>query len=68
VQSLVAFPTKCYEVRLRVVTQGASTSHVVDIEIPEGSAFLAAPTVAFQDQATHRRIKLRSRSNSRSFL
>ena len=39
VQSLVAFPTKCYEVLLRVVTEGAAPSHVVDIEIPEDPHF-----------------------------
>lgn len=68
VQSLVAFPTKCYEVLLRVVTEGAAPSHVVDIEIPEGSAFLTTPTVAFQDHTTQRRIKSRRQSNSGPFL
>ena len=65
---MVAFPTKCYEVSLRVVAEGAAPSHVVDIKIPEGSAFLTTPTVAFQDHATHHRIKLRRHSNSGLFL
>jgi hypothetical protein len=42
--------------------------HVMDIEIPEGSAFLTTPTVAFQDQTTHRRLKPWYRLNSLSFL
>jgi hypothetical protein len=64
----VAFPTKCDEVRFHVVTEGAAPSHVVDIEIPEGSAFLTTPTVAFQDHATQRPIKPQRRLNSLSFL
>jgi hypothetical protein len=68
VQSVVALPTKCYEVRLRVVTEGAAPSHVVDIEIPEGSAFLTTPTVALQNHATQLRIRSRRRSNPRLFL
>ena len=48
-QKLVAFPAKRDQVGLRVITEGAAGSHVVNIEIPEGSAFLAAPTITLQD-------------------
>ena len=48
-QDLVAFPTERDQVGLRVVTKGASPSYMMNIEIVEGSALLAAPTVAFQD-------------------
>ena len=61
---LVAFPTKRDQVGLRVVSLGASPSHMMDVQIPEGSTFLTTPTVAFQDHATQRRIWLWSLSNS----
>ena len=55
-ENLVAFPTKRDQVGLGVVTQGASPSHMMNVEISEGSAFLAAPAVAFQDNATQLRV------------
>ena len=67
-QHSVAAPAKRDQVGLRVVTEGASPSHVMDIQIPERPTLLAAPTVAIEDHATQRRIKLRRRSNSRPFL
>ena len=68
VQSLMAFPTKRDEVAFRVVTEGASPFHMVNVQIPERSAFLTTPTVAFQSHASQRRIMPRRRSNSRPFL
>ena len=68
VQDLVAFPTKRDEVAFRVVSIGASAFHVVNVEIPERSTLLAAPTVALQHHPTEHRIKPLRRSNSRSFL
>jgi hypothetical protein len=40
------------EILLRVITECASPFQVVNVEIPERSTVLAAPTVAF-DRATH---------------
>jgi hypothetical protein len=68
VQDLVTFPTKRDEVSFRVVTEGASPSQVVNVQIPERSTLLAAPTVALQHHPTQHRIKPLRRSNSRSFL
>ena len=68
VQHLVAVPTQCDEVGLRVVTEVASSSYMMDIQIPERPTLLAAPTIAIQDHATQRRIKPRHRSNSRPSL
>ncbi len=48
-ENLVAFPTKRDQVDLRIVTKGASPPHMMNVQIPEGSAFLASPTVALQD-------------------
>ena len=67
-QHLVAVPAQCDQVSLRVVTEGTSPSHMMNVQIPERPTLLAAPTVAFQDHATQHRIKPRRRSNSRSFL
>jgi len=64
----MAVPAKRDQVSLRVVTEGASASHVVNVQISGRSALLAAPTVAFEDLATQLRILLRHRSNSRVFL
>ena len=55
-ENLVAFPTKGDQVGLCVVSKVASPSHMMNVEISEGSAFLAAPTVAFQDNATQPRV------------
>jgi hypothetical protein len=49
VLNLVAFPAKRDQVGLRVVTQGAAPLYMMNVQIPEGSALLAAPTVTFQD-------------------
>jgi hypothetical protein len=49
VQDLVAFPAKRDQVGFGVVTQGAASSDVVNIEILGASTFLAAPTITFQD-------------------
>jgi hypothetical protein len=68
VHGLVAFPAKRDQIGLCVISMGASPSHVVNVQIPERSALLTTPTVAFQDGTTQRRIKPRRRSNSRSFL
>ena len=67
-QDLVAVPTKRDEVGLRVVTESASPSHVVNVKVPERSTLLAAPTVALQNDATQLRIKSLRRSNSWPFL
>ena len=56
-QDLVAFPTERYQVPFRVVTECASPFQVVNVQIPERSASLAAPTVALEHKATQRRIK-----------
>jgi hypothetical protein len=68
VQGLVAFPAKRDQIGLCVISTGASPSHMVNVEVPEGSAFLTAPIVAFQNHSTQFRIKPRRRSNSRPFL
>ena len=52
----MAVPAKRDQVSLRVVTEGASASHVVNVQISGRSALLAAPTVAFEDLATQLRI------------
>jgi hypothetical protein len=67
-QHLVAVPAQCDQVSLRVVTEGASLSNMMNVQILERSTSLAAPTIAFQDQPTHRRIEPRRRSNWRPFL
>ena len=48
-EDLVAFPTKGDQVGLCVVSKGASPSHMMNVQIPEGSTLLTAPTVPFQD-------------------
>ena len=48
-ENLVAFPTKCDQVGLCVVSKVASPSQMMNVEIPEGSAFLAAPTITLED-------------------
>jgi hypothetical protein len=68
VPGLVAFPAERDEIRLRVVTESASPSHVVNVQIPKRSALLAAPTVALQNDATQHRIRALRRSNSWPFL
>jgi len=55
-ENLVAFPKKGDQVGLCVVSKVASPSHMMNVEISEGSAFLAAPPVAFQDNATQPRV------------
>jgi hypothetical protein len=49
VQNLVAFSAKRDQVGLRVVTQRAAPSDVVNIEVLGGPTLLATPTVPFQD-------------------
>jgi hypothetical protein len=48
-QHLVAVPAQCDQVSLRVVTEGASPSHMMNVQILERSTSLAAPTIARQD-------------------
>ena len=64
----MALPTKGDEVGSASSPRGASPSHVVNIKVSDGSAFLTPPTVAFQDGTMQHRIKPRHRSNSRSFF
>jgi hypothetical protein len=66
-QNLVAFPAKRDQVGLRVVTKGAASSDVVNIEILRASTFLAAPTIAFQDLPAQLRILPQRLSISKSF-
>ena len=68
VQNLVAFSTKRDQVGLRVVTKGATPSHVVNIEILGASTLLTAPTITLQDFSMQPGIQLRRLSNSRPFL
>jgi hypothetical protein len=56
VQNLVALPAKRDQVGFCVLTKGAAPSHVVNIEMPRGSALLAAPTILLQDFVTQPRI------------
>ena len=65
VLQLVAVPAQCDQVSLRVVTEGASPSHMMNVQIPERSAFFAAPTIAFEDRATQHRIRDGRYSDSR---
>jgi hypothetical protein len=48
-QAPVAFPADRNQIGLRVVSKGASPSHMMNVQIFEGSTVLTTPTVAFQD-------------------
>jgi len=68
VQDLMTFPTKRDQVGFCVVTKGAPSSHVVNIEIFGASTFLTAPTIALQDFFAQSGIYLGRHTNSRGFL
>jgi hypothetical protein len=67
VQKLVAFPTKRDQVGFSIVTKGAASSHVMNIEIVGAATSLTAPTISLQDFSTQRRVRLSCQSNSRPF-
>jgi hypothetical protein len=46
---LVAFPAKCNQISLDIVTKRAAPSQVVNIEILEAATYLTAPVVTHQD-------------------
>ena len=64
-RTLMAFSAKRDEVRLGIVTKRTAPSHVVNIEILEGSTRLTAPTITLQDFSAQPYIWLRCHSNSR---
>jgi hypothetical protein len=45
VDELMAFSAKRNQVGFCVVTEGAATSYVVNIEVPRSSTLLATPTI-----------------------
>jgi hypothetical protein len=49
VQNPVAFPTKRDQVGLDVITKGAASSDMVNIEVLRASTFLTSPAITFQD-------------------
>src|SRR6266852_9129557 len=56
VQNLMAFSTKRDQVGLYVVTKGASPPHIMNVQIPERSTLLTAPTITLQDFSMQPRI------------
>ena len=64
-RTLMAFSAKRDEVSLGIVTKRTPPSHVVNIEILEGSTRLTAPSITIQYFQTQFRIKLRCHLNSR---
>ena len=64
-QRLVAFPTKRNQISLDVVTECATPSQVVNIEILEAATYLTAPVIALQDFFPQPRISNGRHSNSR---
>jgi hypothetical protein len=49
VKNSVAHPTKRNQVCFRVVTEGTTPSDVMNVEVRRTSAFLAAPSIAFEN-------------------
>jgi len=65
VLKVVAFPAERDQICLSVVTKGAASSHVVNVEISGASTSLTAPTIPLQDFSLQPSIEIRRQSNSR---
>ena len=66
--ALMAQITKCDQVFFRVVTKQAPRPDVVNLEILQRPALLAAPTVAVQDSLAECGVRFRVETQPGSFL